>query len=128
MRPSLFLAPSLTLSSRIRSGLCIIRARRPASSSRLHATTTTTTTTRRTGDGDNTIIVSPEGDDDDPSSLTSHSASVILCHGLGDTAEGWTEPARVRKRDMARVYISRKIHPRYYYFFLLLFLIIMCVL
>jgi lysophospholipase-2 len=29
---------------------------------------------------------------DDPSK---HSASIILCHGLGDTADGWVDPARV---------------------------------
>lgn len=38
---------------------------------------------------DGTVILSP----DDPSK---HSASVILCHGLGDTADGWVDPARVR--------------------------------
>ncbi|KAL7507446.1 hypothetical protein ACHAXN_004629 [Cyclotella atomus] len=38
-------------------------------------------------DDDGTITISPA----DPSA---HSASVILCHGLGDTADGWVDPAR----------------------------------
>ena len=38
---------------------------------------------------DGTVVISP----DDPSK---HSASVILCHGLGDTADGWVQPALVR--------------------------------
>lgn len=61
------------MSSHLRHG---VRVRAVSS---LHATTT------RQGDG--TIVIAP----DDHSS---HSASVILCHGLGDTAEGWAEPAQ----------------------------------
>ncbi len=36
-----------------------------------------------------TIILTPED-------ASKHSATVILCHGLGDTAEGWLDPAQVR--------------------------------
>jgi len=78
MRPSLFFTTSLTLSSHFRRH-SIVRQVRAASSS-LHATT-------RNSDG--TIIIKP-----DDESL--HSASVILCHGLGDTAMGWEQPAQVR--------------------------------
>jgi len=76
MRPSLFFTTSLTLSSHFRRH-SIVRQVRAASS--LHSTT-------RKDDG--TIIISPE--------KNLHSASVILCHGLGDTAMGWEQPAQVR--------------------------------
>lgn len=76
MRPSLFFTTSLTLSSHLRHG---VRVRAVSSSSRLQASTT------RQSDG--TIIIAPDDD-------SRHSASVILCHGLGDTAEGWTDPAQ----------------------------------
>ena len=77
MRPSLFFTTSLTLSSHFRRH-SIVRQVRAASS--LHSTT-------RNDDG--TIMITP-----DDESL--HSASIILCHGLGDTAMGWEQPARVR--------------------------------
>ena len=74
MRPSAFITTSLTISSHLhRHG---IRVR--ALSSSLRATAT------RQSDG--TIIISPDE--------SRHSASVILCHGLGDTADGWAEPAQ----------------------------------
>mmetsp|Transcript_15221 Transcript_15221/g.32207 ORF Transcript_15221/g.32207 Transcript_15221/m.32207 type:complete len:300 (-) Transcript_15221:247-1146(-) len=95
MRPSLFFTTSLTLSSHLRPG--IIRARATvssSSSSRLYATAATTTTTKRRGDG--TIIIAPEDE-------SRHSASVILCHGLGDTAEGWAPPAQYLANQLPHV-------------------------
>ena len=78
MRPSLFFTTPLTLSSHIQGRV------RAAVSSSLRAATTTTS---RSSDG--TIVIQPEDGN-------IHSASVILCHGLGDTADGWAEPAQVR--------------------------------
>ena len=73
-------ASSLSLSSRVRPNRAIgprrTTARRAASS----------TTSQR---DDGTVVISPDG-------ASEHSASVILCHGLGDTALGWAEPAQVR--------------------------------
>ena len=74
MRPSLFFTTSLTLSSHFRRH-SIVRQVRAASS--LHATT-------RKDDG--TIIITPD----------EYSATIVLCHGLGDTAMGWEQPAQVR--------------------------------
>ena len=74
MRPSLFFTTSLTLSSHFRRSSVVHQVR---ASSSLHATT-------RNNDG--TIIIKPD----------EYSASVVLCHGLGDTAMGWEQPAQVR--------------------------------
>mmetsp|Transcript_11287 Transcript_11287/g.20696 ORF Transcript_11287/g.20696 Transcript_11287/m.20696 type:complete len:340 (+) Transcript_11287:48-1067(+) len=82
MRPSLFFTTSLTLSSHLRHGVRV----RAASS--LQATTT------RQGDG--TIIIAPDDD-------SRHSATVILCHGLGDTADGWTDPAQFLAKQLPHV-------------------------
>ena len=71
-------ASSLSLSSRVRPGA--IGPRRTA----LRAASSTTS---RRDDG--TIVISPDD-------ASGHTASVILCHGLGDTAMGWAEPAQVR--------------------------------
>ena len=75
MRPSLFFTTSLTLSSHhLRHGGVRVRA----ASSSLHSITK---------QNDGTIIIEPNDG--------RHSASVILCHGLGDTADGWAQPAQV---------------------------------
>jgi len=94
MRPSLFFTSSLTLSSHLRHG---IRVRALASSSSsLHATSKTTTTRQ----DDRTIVIAPvDADNDSPR----HTASVILCHGLGDTAEGWVDPARYLSNQLPHV-------------------------
>ena len=74
MRPSLFFTTSLTLSSHhLRHGGVRVRA----ASTSLHSITK---------QNDGTIIIEPNG---------RHSASGILCHGLGDTADGWAQPAQV---------------------------------
>ena len=74
MRPSLFFTTPLSLISHVlhRHGVSV------RSASTLQAM-------KRYEDG--TIVISPD--------KSAHSASVILCHGLGDTAEGWAEPAQV---------------------------------
>ena len=77
MRPSIFFTTPLTLSSHLRHGGGCARA----VSSSLRAMTTS-----RSGDG--TIVIQPQD-------KGQHTASVILCHGLGDTADGWAEPAQV---------------------------------
>jgi len=75
MRPSLFFTTSLTLSSHhLRHGGVRVRA----ASTSLHSLTK---------QNDGTIIIEPNDG--------RHSASVILCHGLGDTADGWAQPAQV---------------------------------
>ena len=77
MRPTLFFATTLSLSSSF-----ITRSRRVAAVrglSALHAVS-------RSKDG--TVVISPRDE-------AQHSATVILCHGLGDTAEGWVEPTQV---------------------------------
>ena len=73
MRPSLFFTSSLSLSSSFiaRSRVTAVRG--------LHAIS-------RSDDG--TVVISPTDE-------THHSATVVLCHGLGDTAEGWIEPTQV---------------------------------
>ena len=73
MRPSLFFTTSLSLSPNIiaRSRVTAVRG--------LHAIS-------RSEDG--TVVISPSDE-------THHSATVVLCHGLGDTAEGWVEPTQV---------------------------------
>lgn len=74
MRPSLFFTTSLSLSSNIiaRSRVTAVRG--------LHAISRS--------DDDGTVVISPSDE-------THHSATVVLCHGLGDTAEGWIEPTQV---------------------------------
>ena len=72
MRPSLFFTTSL--SNLLFHGRLV----RSLSTSPLHAIS-------RGNDG--TVIISP-------SDGAQHSATVILCHGLGDTANGWLEPTQ----------------------------------
>ena len=80
MRPSLFFTTSLTLSSsHLRHGGGM-RVRTASSSLQQHSIT------KQNNDG--TIIIEPKD-------ANRHSASVILCHGLGDTANGWAQPAQV---------------------------------
>lgn len=43
-----------------------------------------------TRNGDGTIIVAPRNE-------AQQSALVVICHGLGDTAEGFVDVAEVRK-------------------------------
>ena len=75
MRPSLFFTTSLSLSSNF-----IARRSRVTAVRGLHAIS------RSNEDG--TVVISPSDE-------THHSATVVLCHGLGDTAEGWVEPTQV---------------------------------
>jgi hypothetical protein len=79
LRPSLLFATSLSLSPHLRLNHGFRRVRAGSSSLHLHTTT-------RGSDG--TIIIAPDD-------CSRHSASVILCHGLGDTAMGWEEPVQV---------------------------------
>lgn len=78
MRPSLFFTTSLSLSSRV-----VIRGL--SSSTALHAIS-------RSNDG--TVTISPSAQ---------HSATVILCHGLGDTANGWVEPTQYLANQLPHV-------------------------
>eukprot|EP00985_Skeletonema_marinoi_P003047 scaffold1268_cov133-Skeletonema_marinoi.AAC.2 len=75
MRPSLFFTTSLSLSSHFLHNRVV---RGLSSSTALHAIS-------RRDDG--TVIISPQNE-------AQHSATVILCHGLGDTANGWVEPTQ----------------------------------
>lgn len=77
MRPSLFFTTSLSLSSRVVRSL--------SSSTALHAVS-------RSNDG--TVTISPQNH---------HSATVILCHGLGDTANGWVEPTQYLANQLPHV-------------------------
>jgi lysophospholipase-2 len=87
MRPSLFFTTSLSLSphllllhSRIVRGLS-------SSSTALHSIS-------RSNDG--TVIISPKDE-------AQHSATVVLCHGLGDTANGWVEPTQYLANQLPHV-------------------------
>lgn len=45
---------------------------------------------------DGTIVVSPKGNPStEQQTITNPSATVIFCHGLGDTAEGWVDVVEV---------------------------------
>ncbi|KAL9186672.1 hypothetical protein ACHAXT_005910 [Thalassiosira profunda] len=83
MRPSLFFTTSLSLSTRLRNGA---RVRAVSLSRQAH------TATRQGG----TIIIAPDD-------AERHSASLVLCHGLGDTADGWAEPVQYLASQMPHV-------------------------
>ncbi|KAL3810959.1 hypothetical protein ACHAXA_005375 [Cyclostephanos tholiformis] len=87
LRPSLLFATSLSLSPHLRLNHAVRRVRAGSSSLHLHTTT-------RGSDG--TIIIAPDD-------CSRHSASVILCHGLGDTAMGWEEPVQYLARQLPHV-------------------------
>ena len=45
---------------------------------------------------DGTIVVTPRGNpSNEQRTITTTSATVIFCHGLGDTAEGWVDVIEV---------------------------------
>ncbi|KAL7468102.1 hypothetical protein ACHAXS_008331 [Conticribra weissflogii] len=81
MRPTLLFATSLSISSRL--------SPRPRFLSSLGAKMH-----RNSENG--TIILTPED-------ASKHSATVILCHGLGDTAEGWLDPAQYLSKQLPHV-------------------------
>ncbi|KAL7456769.1 hypothetical protein ACHAWC_009784 [Mediolabrus comicus] len=82
MRPSLFFTTSLSLSSNFiaRSRVTAVRG--------LHEIS-------RSDDG-TVVVISPTDE-------THHSATVVLCHGLGDTAEGWIEPTQYLAKQLPHV-------------------------
>jgi len=84
MRPSLFFTTSLSLSSHFLHNRVV---RGLSSSTALHAIS-------RRDDG--TVIISPQNE-------AQHSATVILCHGLGDTANGWVEPTQYLANQLPHV-------------------------
>lgn len=47
-------------------------------------------THKTTSQGDGTIVLTPNNEAD-------QSATIVICHGLGDTAQGWEDVARVRR-------------------------------
>mmetsp|Transcript_15688 Transcript_15688/g.25770 ORF Transcript_15688/g.25770 Transcript_15688/m.25770 type:complete len:309 (-) Transcript_15688:39-965(-) len=84
MRPSLLFTSSLSLSSHFLHSRAV---RGLSSSTALHAIS-------RSDDG--TVIITPQDE-------SQHSATVILCHGLGDTANGWVEPAQYLANQLPHV-------------------------
>lgn len=83
MRPSLFFTTSLSLSSHFLQSRSV---RGLSSTSRLAISQS----------NDGTVIISPEDE-------SQHSATVILCHGLGDTANGWVEPTQYLANQLPHV-------------------------
>jgi len=89
MRPSLFFTTSLSLSPHflLHSSRVVRGLSSASSSTALHSIS-------RSNDG--TVIISPKDE-------AQHSATVVLCHGLGDTANGWVEPTQYLANQLPHV-------------------------